>query len=70
MRWPWARIKKSEQPKSDVAEAVNARQKAEAALTEAHEQTEEIERVVAQSRWNRRDNHFADLIAKSFRGSR
>jgi hypothetical protein len=69
MRWPWQREETAEgETVADVTEAAEARRRAEEALAHAHDRTEEIDKVVAKSRWHRRDNHFARLIIDTFRG--
>lgn len=71
MRWPWSRTPKpkADPMPGDVAEASEARRRAEEALARAREQTGEVRRVAEQSRRHRRTNHFAELIAETFRGA-
>lgn len=69
MRWPWS----GNHPpvvSDDAEEASQARERAEAALRHARQQTGEIRQVVAQSHHHLRVNHFAQLIGDTFRGDR
>lgn len=71
MRWPWKRSTAPlGEPQTDIAEAAQARRKAEEALAKAHHQSGEVDRVVARSKWNRRDDHFAELVARTFQGGK
>lgn len=72
MRWPWVRRREPvcPPPSDDTTEAARARAAAEQALRRAREQTGEVSRVASQSRQYRRVNHFAELIAETFRSAR
>lgn len=69
MRWPWTRRRPVPPPAADdVADAVEARQHAEAALERDRARTAEVRRVTSAAREHRAVNHFAQLIAETFRG--
>jgi hypothetical protein len=71
MRWPWNRKpQQAESVPDDTEEACRARRRAEEALREAKEQTGEIRAVRDRAVQHQRVNHFAQLIAETFRGSR
>jgi hypothetical protein len=70
MRWPWSTpAKESPVPDNDINEAIVARRRAEAALRRTEEISGEIRRVTDRSAKHRRGNHFAQLIAETFRRS-
>lgn len=70
MRWPWSTpAEESPVPDSDIGEAIVARRRAEAALRRTEEVSGEIRRVTDRSAKYRRSNHFAQLIAETFRRS-
>lgn len=71
MRWPWS----GKQPTADAVpddtqEATRARERAEAALRAAKQQTGEIKAVAERSMHHQRVNHFAQLISETFWGTR
>lgn len=69
MRWPWSTRRDEAEPvPDDTDEAVEARRRAERALLEARRQTGEIRDVRDRSLRHQRVNHFAQLIAETFRG--
>jgi hypothetical protein len=68
MRWPWIKEQPSLPPPDDVDDAVRARRHAEAALRRERERSKEVRDVTAQSRRHGAVNHFAQLIAETFRG--
>lgn len=73
MRWPWTRRERRAPcpPVSDDSqEAAQARIQAEAALMQAKQRSGEVRQVASQSRQHRRVNHFAELIAETFKGAR
>jgi len=76
MRWPrWWR--RSPTPRAavsmpdpvDVADAVAARQRAEALLARDRRRGAEIREVTTRARREAAANHFAQLIAESFRST-
>jgi hypothetical protein len=68
MRWPWSIKHQPPSPPDDVADAVRARRHAEAALERDQARSREVRDVTAQSRRHGTVNHFAQLIAETFRG--
>lgn len=71
MRWPWrTKDTTGDEVKVDIAEAVDARRRAEEALERAQDRTEEIRQETEKSRWHLKDNHFAQLIIETFREGR
>jgi hypothetical protein len=68
MRWPWSTRHQPPPPPDDVDDAVRARRHAEAALRRERERSQEVRDVTAQSRRHGAVNHFAQLIAETFRG--
>lgn len=68
MRWPWSPKQQPAPPPDDVADAVRARRHAEAALRRERERSKEVRDVTAESRHHGAVNHFAQLIAETFRG--
>lgn len=70
MNWPWSTpAKQTPMPDSDIDEATAARRRAEDALRYTREVSGEIKRVTDRSATHRRSNHFAQLIADTFRRS-
>jgi len=67
MRWPWSKSQPP-QPPDDVADAVAARRRAEAALERERRRIKEVRDVAAQARQHGAVNHFAQLITETFRG--
>ena len=67
MRWPWSKDVPPP-PSADVDDAVRARRRAEAALERDRARTKEVRDVTAASRRHGTVNHFAQLIAETFRG--
>lgn len=68
MRWPWGKDHPPA-PSDDTAEATRARRHAEAALERERQRSREVREVAAQSRRHGAVNHFAELIAQTFRGA-
>jgi hypothetical protein len=71
MRWPWQPKvpETSKAPVSrDVQEAVEARRRAEQSLKKAIDRTGEVQEVTSKIKQHRRVNHFAALIAETFKG--
>lgn len=68
MRWPWSTRHHPPPPPDDVADAVRARQRAEAALERDRARSKEVRDVTERSRRHGTVNHFAQLIAETFRG--
>lgn len=68
MRWPWSQEHEPPGPPPDVADAVRARRRAEAALERERMRSQEVRDVAAASRRHGAVNHFAQLIAETFRG--
>jgi len=67
MRWPWSKDVPPP-PSADVDDAVRARRRAEAALERDRARTKEVREVAERSRRHGTVNHFAQLIAETFRG--
>lgn len=69
MRWPWTRKPQAaDTAADDTEEACRARRRAEKALLDAKAQTGEIRAVRDRAVHHQRVNHFAQLIAETFRG--
>jgi hypothetical protein len=68
MRWPWSSRHQPPPVSEDVGDAVEARRHAEQALARERARTREIRDVTEKSRRHGAVNHFAQLIAETFRG--
>jgi hypothetical protein len=68
MRWPWSKDLPPEPISDDVDDAVQGRRHAEAALERDRARSQEVREVSERSRRHGTVNHFAQLIAETFRG--
>lgn len=68
MRWPWSSKRQPPPVSEDVGDAVRARRRAEEALARDRARSREIRDVTEKSRRHGTVNHFAQLIAETFRG--